>query len=85
MEKSVEKKFIEGHRQDGRPIGADQNVPQRRKRAYRYIGISFVGFALIDLIDSALNARLTPYRITFVAIILFVGVINWCLSYRYPR
>ena len=85
MQKSAAKKLIEKHRRHWHSQESDIAVARRAERNYFGVGLMFVGIALIDLIESALGAGLTTYRITFAAIILSVGAFFWWQSYRFTR
>lgn len=83
MEKSAALKLIEKHRQFWRSRESDADIARRAERIYLGIGLMFIGFGLIDLVDSVSSDRLTSYRISFAAIVFSAGALLCWQSYRF--
>lgn len=83
MEKSVALKLIEKHRRFWRSREPDADIVRRAERIYLSVGLMFIGFELIDLVDSAWSGRLTACRISFAAIVFSVGALLCWQSNRF--
>jgi len=85
MQKSTATKLIDSERRHSRSRDSDAIIARRAERAYLSVGAMFVGISVIDLIDSFVSDKLTPFRVSFSLIILCIGVAFSFQGYRFRR